>query len=132
MTSHNDGSDYPVRCDCHDHGPKIEGFVVPCLLLLIKKQAAHGYEIMEKLNNLPFIDTTPDPGVVYRHLRRLEEEGKVKSRLEPGSGGPARKVYSLTHEGEDYLDMWAVKIKRRKASLELFLDAFSQYHSAEK
>ena len=117
---------HPNQCDCQDHGPRIEGFVVPCLLLLLKEQPAHGYEIMEKLNNLPFLYAAPDPGVVYRHLRRLEEEEKVESRLEPGSGGPARKIYSMTADGEDYLDMWAIKIRRRKASLEKFLAAYEQ------
>jgi poly-beta-hydroxybutyrate-responsive repressor len=117
-------------CRCHHHGPRIEGFVVPCLLLLLKQGPSHGYEIMEKLGGLPFMDAAPDPGVVYRHLRRLEEEGKVESRLEPGSGGPARKVYSLTGEGENYLAMWAANIRRRKTALEKFLAAFEAHFPA--
>ncbi len=128
MVHHHDSCHHPNQCDCSDHGPRIEGFVVPCLLLLLKEQPTHGYEIMEKLSNLSFFDATPDPGVIYRHLRRLEIDGKVESRLEPSSGGPARKVYFMTAEGEDYLSMWAIKIRRRKASLEKFLAAYNQYY----
>lgn len=111
---------------CHDQGLKIEGFMVPCILFLLTKNPAHGYEIMDKLATLPFVDAIPDPSVVYRHLRNLEEEGKVKSQLEPGSGGPARKVYSLTPDGLDYLHMWALKIRRRKSALEKFLGAYDE------
>jgi len=84
------------QCDCDNQGLKIEGFIVPCILFLLRDQPSHGYEIMEKLGDLDFVDMTPDPGVVYRHLRRMEVDGKVSSQLEPGSGGPARTVYSLS------------------------------------
>ncbi|MGB9920591.1 MAG: PadR family transcriptional regulator [Moorellales bacterium] len=104
----------------------IEGFLIPCLLLLLKQKPAHGYELAERLGRLAFVEQVPDPGVVYRHLRRLEEEGMVVSRLEPGSGGPARKVYSLAPDGEDYLKAWANRIRRNKQMLEGFLEEFSR------
>ncbi|MBC7341907.1 MAG: helix-turn-helix transcriptional regulator [Clostridia bacterium] len=120
------------QCDCHGPGLRMGGFIVPCLLLLLREQPAHGYELMEKLGNLPFLEAVPDPGVVYRHLRRLEEEGMVASQLEPGSGGPARKVYSLTPEGESFLRAWAASIRNRKAALEGFLATFERYFPGEK
>lgn len=121
---------FPRGCGCFEHHqPRLEGFVVPCLLLLLKKKPAHGYELAEKLGGLSFLEAVPDPGVIYRHLRRMEEEGKVESRLNPGSGGPARKVYSLTPEGESYLRAWAVMIRRRKQSLEDFLGEFDRVFS---
>lgn len=116
----------PIHGHGHARGPRIEGFWVPCLLLLLREKPAHGYELMEKLALLPFVDVLPDPGVVYRHLRRLEEEGMVAAQLEPGSGGPARKVYSLTPEGESFLSAWAVSIRRRKETLEGFLEAYDK------
>ena len=82
------------------------------------------------MGSLSFLEAVPDPGVIYRHLRRLEEEGMVTSRLDPGSGGPARKVYSLTPEGESYLQAWAVQIRRRKQSLEGFLEEFDRCFSS--
>ncbi len=107
---------------CFEQQPKLEGFIIPCILLLLKKNPSHGYELVERLGNLHFLEAVPDPGVIYRHLRRLQEEGMVSARLDPGSGGPARKVYSLTPEGESYLQAWAVQIRRRKKSLEAFLE----------
>lgn len=122
----------PNHCGCHHHHPRIEGFVVPCLLLILKGQSIHGYELVEKLGTLSFLEAIPDPGVVYRHLRRLEEDGMVESRLEPGSGGPARKVYSLLPEGESFLRVWVASIRRKKASLEGFLAAFENAFPAKE
>jgi poly-beta-hydroxybutyrate-responsive repressor len=122
---------FPHGCGCFaHHQPRLEGFVVPCLLLLLKQKPAHGYELAEKLGGLSFLEAVPDPGVIYRHLRRLEEEGMVTAHLDPGSGGPARKVYALTPEGESYLRAWAVQIRRRKKSLEGFLEEFDRVFSS--
>ncbi len=113
-------------CDYHDSGLRIEGFIVPCILYLLKEKPTHGYEIMEKLATLDFLDMIPDPSVVYRHLRNLEDDGKVKYELVQGSGGPARKVYSVTPNGEEYLQMWILKIRRRKKMLEKFLNTYEK------
>jgi len=124
MCSHKKNYEHPVNsCSCDTNVPRIAGFVIPCLLILLKKQPSHGYELMEKLEKLSFLDAVPNPGVVYRHLRNLEEEGMVESKLEPGSGGPARKIYSLSPEGEDYLKSWVVNIRNRKSLLDKFLAA---------
>jgi poly-beta-hydroxybutyrate-responsive repressor len=114
------------NCDFGRAGPKIEGFIVPCILFLLKEKPTHGYEIMEKLTRLDFLDIIPDPSVIYRHLRNLEDDGKVEYKLVQGSGGPARKVYSITHNGEEYLQMWILKIRRRKKMLEKFLNTYEQ------
>jgi len=124
---HHSGS-----CGCHEHTLRLGGFVTPCLLLLLKDSPAHGYELIEKLSNQPFINAVPDPAVIYRHLRRLEEEGMVKSRIEQGSGGPARKIYSLTPEGESYLRGWASVIRSTKKSLESFLEAYEKHFSTSE
>jgi PadR family transcriptional regulator PadR len=113
-------------CSCHEYGPRLEGLIVPCLLILLKEKPSHGYEIMEDLAKLDFLKAVPDPGVVYRHLRHMEEGGLAESRLEPGSGGPARKVYSITPEGEEYLLSCAVSIRNMKSSLESFLTAVNR------
>lgn len=128
MRASKEDCHHPQRqCHCLDSGPRIEGFLIPCLLLLLKEKPAHGYELMENLGNLDFLKAVPDPGVVYRYLRRLEDEGIVASQLEPGSGGPARKVYSLTSEGENYLLSWAASLRTLKTSLEGFLSACAKF-----
>lgn len=109
------------NCTCLEHGPRIEAFVIPCMLLVLRKRSIHGYELMEELGGMPFLKPVPDPGVVYRHLRRLEEEGIVESKLEPGSGGPARKVYTLTGEGESYFRAWVSNLQSRRDNINSLL-----------
>lgn len=133
-----------IKCGCtdsghsehpmfRDHELRLGGFLVPCILLLLKKQPAHGYELVEKLTELPFISSVPDPAVIYRHLRRLKDEEIVEARLEEGKGGPARKIYSLTPEGESYLKGWVNVIKDKKSSFESFIELYEKhYQDADK
>lgn len=104
----------------------MERFLEPCLLLLLKQKAAHGYELIEKIHQLDFLLAKPDPGVVYRHLRRLEEEGLISSTWDTEGSGPAKKVYNIAKEADDYLRAWAEHIGATKAMLEGFLEMFQK------
>lgn len=42
-------------------------------------------------------------GAVDPVLNRLEAEGRLRSEWREGSGGPGRKLYSLTPQGESWL-----------------------------
>jgi len=59
-----------------------------------------------------------DSGVIYRHLRKLEQEEMVTSTLKEGGGGPARKVYSITESGRDCLLTWNSGLKNLKQSVD--------------
>ncbi|MFW6308726.1 MAG: PadR family transcriptional regulator [bacterium] len=109
------------KCRCTDDCFQINNFVIPCLLLLLKEQPDHGYKLQQRLKKLPFLYEIPASGVIYRHLRCLEEDGLIKSQLKPGSGGPARKVYSLTAKGESYLKKSRGIIREKKEALNGFL-----------
>ena len=51
-----------------------KNFLRPCLLLLLREQPAHGYELLERLRPLGF--GRDDPGGLYRALRSLEPEAE--------------------------------------------------------
>src|SRR5919198_1277095 len=76
-------------------------FLRPCLLLLLREQPAHGYELLERLRPLGF--TRDDPGGLYRALRALERDGLVASEWEVSDLGPDRRTYQLTREGMEEL-----------------------------
>lgn len=111
---------------CHCPNAKLERFVEPCLLLLLAECPSHGYELIERLGASAFRTETPDPGLVYRTLRRLEEQGAVNSEWETGGAGPARRLYQLTADGEDYLMAWSQQIAQNMSQLQAFLERHDQ------
>src|SRR4051812_1472885 len=64
-------------------------FLRPAILLLLREDPAHGYDLLERLRPLGF--QRPDPGGLYRVLRALEQEGLVRSAWEPSEAGPERR-----------------------------------------
>ncbi len=76
--------------------------MAPCLLLLLGECPGHGYELVVRLRDFGFSETTA--GGVYRELRRLEEAGLIISSWQATQvRGPARRVYELTSSGDDAL-----------------------------
>lgn len=125
-TRHGKGS----SCRCGGGAP-LEKFMQPCLLLLLKQRSAHGYDLMQSLLEFGFSERSLDPGTVYRNLRRLEEEGLVSSRWDIGEGGPAKRLYRLTDEGEEVLHAWAINIGQQRKRLGDFLDKYRAICGAE-
>jgi PadR family transcriptional regulator PadR len=102
-------------------------YLRPCLLLLLAEGTSHGYELLERVAELG-LDRL-DAGRLYRCLRAMDEEGLVRSAWEPSSTGPARRTYSLTDEGRDWLHALAgglVEVSRAldgyRARYELLLE----------
>lgn len=109
-------------CRCPE--ARLEGFLQPCLLLLLGEGSSYGYVLMEKLTGLGWDAGSPDPGVVYRNLRRMESDGAVESSWDTSGSGPARRLYRLTPEGEDLLHAWASSIRHNVTVLERFLERY--------
>ena len=108
--------------DAHPHvGPVSERFIQAQLLLLLAERPAHGYELLQRLNEADFADGEVDVATVYRNLRRLDQEGLLDSRWEAGPAGPARRLYTLTPRGREALQAWAVEVRQQMERLENFL-----------
>ena len=74
-----------------------KGVMELCVLSLLKKHDCYGYEIADTLSR--HIDIAD--GTVYPILRKLKEDGSVTTYLQEESGGPPRKYYSLTQQGQE-------------------------------
>jgi len=101
-------------------------FMEPCILLLLSKSPSYGYKLIECL------DTKPDAGAVYRILRKLERDGRVKSNWSSKKRGPARKVYTITAKGKKLLTEWAASIKEKRDSLNIFLAGYEKIKKGVK
>jgi poly-beta-hydroxybutyrate-responsive repressor len=102
---------------------RVERFGEPALLLLLREQPAHGYELLERLPEL-LADERIDMGNLYRVLRRLEEDGLVRSEWDADAPGPAKRIYELTDEGRALLDAWAEAIRAGQDTLAAFLSRY--------
>jgi DNA-binding PadR family transcriptional regulator len=111
-------------------GPRVHGILQGWLLLFIAEGENWGYQLVRQLTEELPADMVPDRAVIYRLLRALEREGAVTSTLQSGSGGPARKIYSLTDEGRARLGAWYRTAESRIDVLRRFLDRISQIGGA--
>src|SRR4029453_1340625 len=99
---------------------RVERFVEPSLLLLLRERPLHGYELLERLPELG-VEGRVDIGNLYRLLRALEDEGLVSSEWSDELPGPAKRTYELTDEGRRVLDTWAEALRRAQGGIGTFL-----------
>ncbi len=98
----------------------------PALLLLLHHGPAHGYTLLERLDDLGLGEV--NPSVVYRVLRGMEEQGWVVSMWdEEQSQGPPRRVYRLTAQGNQVLAMWKQELEEMRGRLDQFLADYEHH-----
>jgi PadR family transcriptional regulator PadR len=111
-------------------GGHVRSFIQPRLLFLLARKPAHGYELMEQLDEEEGADI--DPAMLYRTLHRFEAQGLVSSTWDTTAPGAARRVYEITADGLEYLHAWAVDIRRTRQRLDRFLQEYEVYFQDER
>ena len=102
-------------------------YLRPCLLLLLAEGTSHGYELLDQIS--AFGLDRVDPGGLYRCLRAMDEEGLVRSTWAPSTAGPARRTYSLTREGADWLHTIAAALHTTSQALAVYQHRYRQLTS---
>ncbi len=75
--------------------------------------------------------TTMNAGTFYRTLRQMEKNGMVSSNWDTSEGGPARRVYSITEAGENYLKFWASSLAHYQKMMNMFFQLYKVQPSEE-
>lgn len=91
-----------------------KGIIEMCIVALLCRQDMYGYEIVQTIA----VYTEINEGTVYPIMRRLTQEGYFRTYLKESSSGPARKYYSITEKGRDFL----YKQKREWADITYMVD----------
>lgn len=104
-----------------------KNFLIPIMLLHLREWNTHGYELMEKITK--FGVESLDHGNFYRLLRQLEKDNLVTSVWDTSSGGPAKRIYSITEAGEQYLDKWANSLSEYQKLLNQFFNLYNPFYS---
>ncbi|MCX8185298.1 MAG: helix-turn-helix transcriptional regulator [Sulfolobales archaeon] len=99
----------------HKHLP-VRGLLHLLLLKLLDEKPLHGSEVREILKSRLNLDIPSS--AIYTILSILEEKGMVISKWETAERGAARKLYSITEYGVEYLKEGVEELKRFKKILE--------------
>lgn len=102
-------------------------WLTPIALVILREENSYGYELMERVTQFGFDEISA--GTLYRTLRQMEQEGLCTSEWETARSGPARRMYTITQEGEAYLDEWAEACKQYQRVLSSFAQAYTSNRS---
>lgn len=98
------------------HRRPTRGLLHLAILKIVRGKPVHGSEIHSILKEKYELDV-PKP-LVYGILRRLESHGLLHSRWEVEEGGPAKRVYTITEGGVEYLEMMLKKLSKLRVLID--------------
>ena len=111
---------------CACSGRSLVRFVRPVLLAFLAKRKAHGYELMQQLQTLALFNDDPvDASGVYKVLKEMEKEGLLQGQVDTVSGGPSRRVFSITAQGRGCLKQWRTTLQDYQAQVGELLEVVS-------
>jgi DNA-binding PadR family transcriptional regulator len=94
--------------------------------MALKIKPSYGYELIQEIPRFGFVEGQVPPGMIYRHLRELEDNGLVVSQWETEGTGPAKRVYQLTAEGLEVLVFWIGYMKNQAERLYKFIEIYQK------
>ncbi len=96
------------------------------ILASIAESTTHGYDLVQQITTLAADLVCIDPGSMYRLLRELEEQGLVASSWQTPESGPSRRVYAITTQGVEALELMATSLSLRATSMQRLADHAAQ------
>src|SRR3974377_1510884 len=84
-----------------------KGLVELCILAVLKKGEAYGYQIVDGLRTHRGLELTES--TVYPVLSRLAKEGLLAVRTEASPSGPPRRYYRMTPACEKHYQQMATQ-----------------------
>ncbi len=106
-----------------------ERYIQASILLGLSLRPSYGYELISTIRSYGFIQGEAPPGMVYRHLRQMEEDNLVQSEWETKKAGAAKRIYTITQEGKEVLSYWIKFMAKQARQLNNFVQ---MYHDAQK
>jgi len=105
-----------------------ERYLQASILLGLNTKPSYGYELISNVQAYGFIEGDAPPGMIYRHLRQMEEDNLVQSEWETKEAGAAKRIYTLTDEGREVLSLWIKTMALKADKLNGFV---RMYHDVQ-
>ncbi|KKS31149.1 hypothetical protein A2380_01560 [candidate division WWE3 bacterium RIFOXYB1_FULL_43_24] len=108
-----------IRCPEKDNtvnkkfGYPERGWIQLLILRHTYEKPLYGYDLMKILENTSRTTSKVKSGSMYTALRRMEEQGLLKSKWATSDLGPERRMYFPTKKGTEYLKNWLHVISDR-------------------
>lgn len=115
--------------DSNAAGGLPRNWLVPYLLLILRDWSSYGFDMLERLQTFGF--AAMNPGSLYRILRQMEKDGMVSSAWDTSNAGPARRMYTLTDAGEEYLKVWARSLQHYQDMTNAWLRMYGVGHTQD-
>ena len=85
-----------------------KGFMSGLILLVIQKEASHGYKIQKEIEELTLGEWKPTSSNIYPLLESLKNKELIAC-IESDSTGRQKKIYEITSKGQDAVKMLVQK-----------------------
>ncbi|MCG8635645.1 MAG: helix-turn-helix transcriptional regulator [Desulfobacterales bacterium] len=103
-----------------------ERYIQASVLLGLADAPSYGYELISTIQSFGFIEGAAPPGMIYRHLRQMEEDNLVRSEWETKEAGAAKRIYTITDEGREVLDLWINFMQTNADKLNNFIKMYEK------
>lgn len=97
-----------------------KGLVELCILAVLRKGEAYGYQIVDGLREHRGLELTES--TVYPVLSRLAKEGLLQVRTEASPAGPPRRYYRMTPASEKHYQQMTTQWKDIYHSLNTLIE----------
>lgn len=103
-----------------------ERYLQASILLGLNVKPSYGYELIGDIQSYGFIEGDAPPGMIYRHLRQMEDDNLVKSEWETRETGAAKRIYTITEEGKEVLSLWIAYMTDKAGKLNRFVQMYER------
>ncbi|MDW7774138.1 MAG: helix-turn-helix transcriptional regulator [Desulfobulbaceae bacterium] len=103
-----------------------ERYIQASVLLGLYDGPSYGYELISTIQQYGFIEGAAPPGMIYRHLRQMEEDNLVRSEWETSDAGAAKRIYTITEEGKEVLALWVRFMEAQVSKLTAFVRMYRE------
>lgn len=79
------------------------------LMGLLRQQPQSGYDLRKLFATTPLMSYSDSPGAIYPALKKLEEQGHIRSEVKEGNGLRVKRIFRLTSSGTAELRRWLAK-----------------------
>src|SRR4051812_46005984 len=98
----------------------------PFLLFELLREPSYGYDLIRRLDEYGFRRATAEPAVVYKMLRKLEDDHSIQSQWSTKESGPARRYYEITDYGRETLQHRLFQLRRYLDQVNLLIGEYQR------